>query len=198
MGVKLTSTICKQKGHICSWKRDNPTKSWKMMVLPSILTHLLKFCMPGDLPVVTDSMQESCYAWQKYNFNPSWRSYCSSPLLQNVGVSATEQLSCSNLPTTGSVSLMSEAIPKYVHTYVHRYGVCISLGIRSWNLIARCYFIAMNTHQFSPNYSVLELWHIVFRTKMLIELILHFLKLVTCEPQLDSDEEAVCAGSFDY
>lgn len=34
------------------------------------------------------------------------------------------------------------------------------------------------------------------KKKMLIELILHFLKPVTREPQLDSDEEAVCAGSF--
>lgn len=31
---------------------------------------------------------------------------------------------------------------------------------------------------------------------MLIELILHFRKPVTHDPQLDSDEEAVCAGLF--
>lgn len=31
---------------------------------------------------------------------------------------------------------------------------------------------------------------------MLIELILHFLKPVTRDPQMNSDEEAVCAGSF--
>ena len=118
------------------------------------------------------------------------------PLLWNAGVSATEYLSCSSLPTTGSVSPTSEAIPKYVYTYVHRYGVYISLGIRSWNLIARCYFTAINTHQFSPNYSVLKLWHIVFRKKVLIGLILHLLKPVTRDPQLDSDGEAVCSGSF--
>lgn len=29
---------------------------------------------------------------------------------------------------------------------------------------------------------------------MLIELILYFLEPVTCDPQLDSEEEAICAG----